>query len=251
MNNINTVKNVNSVLIIESDKLYVSSFKSHLVNEGYHVDKVALLAQAKGVIFHNPPDLVIVDHNLSDQKQINELHLLRAMFKGPIMVVTTNTSEQVQINCFNAGADDYLIKPFSFNILNVRVSALLRRKNTSFNGDDVSKIEVGDITLYPLSQKCQVKDKGVHLSTFEFRLLGLLLSNAGKIMSRDSIYNLLLGRDYNGAERTVDVRVSKLRDKLASIGVEHAKIETVWGQGYILNEIVNQKYQKPLASLIS
>jgi two-component system OmpR family response regulator len=82
-----------------------------------------------------------------------------------------------------------------------------------------------------------VKDKRVNLSFFEFKLLALLLRNAGRVMTRDSIYHLLLGREYNGTERTVDVRISKLRDKLMTEGMAQTKIETVWGKGYILNEI--------------
>ena len=95
---------------------------------------------------------------------------------------------------------------------------------------------VGDVELNPQSNSCKVQGKTVKLSSFEFQLLALLLRNAGRVMTRDTIYNVLLGREYNGSERTVDVRISRLRDKLLSQGMEKTLIETVWGKGYILKE---------------
>ncbi len=82
-----------------------------------------------------------------------------------------------------------------------------------------------------------MQGKGIRLSSFEFQLLALLLRNVGRVMTRDSIYNLLLGREYKGSERTVDVWISHLREKLISEGMQQTIIETVWGKGYILNEI--------------
>lgn len=169
---------------------------------------------------------------------VNICPAIRIIYKGPIMVLTNNHSEKSQINAFDVGIDDYLVKPISSAILSVRIDALLKRVQKSFNPASPDVVKVGDITLFPLAQKCQVRDKPVNLSTFEFRLLGLLLVNAGQILTRDLIYQTLLGRAYNGEERTVDVRVSKLRDKLGHVGLHQTKIETVWGKGYILTEVI-------------
>ncbi|MCJ8320458.1 MAG: response regulator transcription factor [Colwellia sp.] len=241
MNNLTTKKQLptsaSSVLIIEGENLHFNSNKPFLERQGFEVFQAFDEDKAKDIINKNRPDILVVDVTLPEKNVVNLYQRLRAEFKGPIIVLTNNPTEKLQVEAFGVGIDDYLIKPVSTAILQVRIESLIRRAKQPLNNDLVNKVQVGDIILFPLAQKCEVNNKGVHLSTFEFRLLGLLLANVGKIMSRDSIYKTLLGREYNGEERTVDVRVSKLRDKLANVGLEHAKIETVWGKGYILNEI--------------
>ncbi len=241
MNNLTDIKQLStkakSVLIIEGENLHFSSNKPFLERQGYNVYQAFNEDKAKKIIKENKPDILLVDVTLPESSVVNLYQMLRAEFKGPILVLTNNPTEKLQIDAFGVGIDDYLIKPVSTAILHVRITSLLKRAERPFDRALPTKLQVGDITLFPLAQKCEVNHKGVHLSTFEFRLLGLLLANVGQIMSRDSIYRTLLGREYNGAERTVDVRVSKLRDKLASVGLEQTKIETVWGKGYILTEL--------------
>ncbi len=129
------------------------------------------------------------------------------------------------------------MKPVAPNVLKVRIQALFRRQPMQDNVQAPNVFQVGDVALYPQANKCHVQGKGIRLSSFEFQLLALLLRNVGRVMTRDSIYNLLLGREYNGSERTVDVRISHLRENLISEGMQQTIIETVWGKGYILNEI--------------
>ena len=226
-----------TVLIIEGENLHFSSKKSFLQDSGYKVLQAFDETSALLIIQEEKPDILLVDVTLPEKSVINLYQTLRAEYKGPILVLTNDPIEKLQVEALDVGIDDYLIKPVSSAILRARFEALLRRVKEPFYQGVPNKVQVGGITLFPLAQKCEVNNQGVHLSTFEFRLLGLLLANVGQIMSRDSIYRTLLGREYNGEERTVDVRVSKLRDKLAGVGLAHAKIETVWGKGYILNEI--------------
>jgi two-component system OmpR family response regulator/two-component system response regulator RstA len=229
-----------SILLIEDKAHRFSSFKSYLESENFMVKQSFYDKNLITAVVNNQPDIVVINIPVISLNATDISESIRAVFRGPIIVLTVNDSEQEQISAFKAGVDDYLIYPITPSILKVRLNALLRRQPNQNSENDKAKIQVGDITLYPQTQECQVKNKGVRLSTFEFKLLGLLLTNVGKIMSRDSIYTRLLGREYNGEERTVDVRVSKLRDKLSNLGVEQAKIETVWGRGYILNEVVNK-----------
>ncbi len=241
MRSLNTVEKLRedtkSIIIISDEKLHFSMSKFYLENEGYAVSQVSIEDSILNSIVENKPDLIMVEITSNEICGVNTCQTLRNAYSGPIIVLSTDASEQQQIDAYRADIDDYLVQPVSPKILEARIAALIRRHSDQKSEGQISKIQVGDVCLYPLSHKCEVKGNSIHLSTFEFRLLGLLLTNVGKIMSRDSIYKLLLGREYNGEERTVDVRVSKLRDKLANEGVEYAKIETVWGQGYILNEI--------------
>ncbi len=154
------------------------------------------------------------------------------------MMLTSHDNEEDQINGFTAGADDYVIKPISPAVLKVRAQALIRRYQEKSHLLYSRKKEVGSLRLEPNSHKCYVGAKDLKLSTFEFKLLNLLIDNTGKVMTRDRIYNVLLRREYNGTERTVDVRMAKLREKLETIGFTEAQIDTVWGEGYVFNEVV-------------
>ena len=236
-NNPLETEGASEILLVEDDQMISNLLKSYLEKLGYVVYQTFRGDLAKQSVIDHQPDLILLDIGLPGVDGIKVCHELREIFSGPIMMLTSHDSVDEEVMAFNVGADDFLKKPVAPKVLKVRVEALFRRQPSQTLIQAMDKVQVGDITLYPSSQKCQINDKGIQLSTFEFRLLGLLLRNVGKVMSRDSIYTALLGRHYNGEERTVDVRVSRLREKLANVGVEQAKIETVWGRGYILNEV--------------
>ena len=135
------------------------------------------------------------------------------------------------------GADDYLLKPIDSRILMKRIEMLFRRQIKNTGHIELASMTVGDLCLQPQSQKCFIDGKGVKLTTFEFNLLKSLVEHQGNILSRDELYNTLLRRAYNGVERTLDVRMSQLREKLTKGGMKNHQIETVWGQGYMLSQI--------------
>ncbi|SET61658.1 response regulator transcription factor [Thalassotalea agarivorans] len=230
------VNAVHSVLLIEHDRMIASLLKSSLEKAGYIVYQTQQGEQAKLAMMKHQPDLVVMSMNLSDMSTLELCASLRSFFHGPIMVLSDDKSEAEHIAAFEAGADDYLVKPVSPAIIKAHLEALAKRYNAQNQNQSNYKVEVGDIVLYPLAHECKVNGNSIRLSDFEFKLLLLLTSNVGKVLTRDRIYSLLLGREYNGLERTIDVRISKLRDKLSSEGMRETQIETVWGKGYILNE---------------
>ncbi len=232
-----SIEQVSSVLIIEDDRMVSTLLKASLEKSGFIAHQVFRGDHAQDAMGRFQPDVVVLDLNLPGLDGFHVCHQIRSYFKGPIVVLTASDIETEQITAFNLGADDYLVKPISPAILQVRIESLLRRQPIQSNNVIAKMFRVGDVALYPEANKCQVNGKGIRLSSFEFKLLALLLRNVGRVMTRDSIYNLLLGREYNGIERTVDVRISKLRDKLTTEGMKKTKIETVWGRGYVLNEI--------------
>lgn len=180
------------------------------------------------------PDLVIYDIGNASAEKLSNLTHIRSFYQGALMVIASASSEQNHVLAFNLGTDEYLVKPISHNIMLCRAKALLKRCEQNYIAAP-DKLSVGDIALFPQSQKCEVRNTEVQLTFFEFKLLMLLAENAGKVMSREFIYSSLLRRDYNGIERTVDVRMSQLRDKLSNQGVKNGAIETVWGQGYMFS----------------
>ncbi|WP_286263226.1 response regulator transcription factor [Thalassotalea atypica] len=226
-----------TVLIIEDDRMVSTLLKSYFEKANFIVHQIYQGELAEISVHKFQPDLIILDIGLPDIDGFQVCGILRESYLGPIMMLTSHQEEQEQINGFYSGADDYVIKPVSPSLLKVRAEALIRRYKEKNHLLYNRKKEVGNLRLDPNAHKCYVGGQDLKLSTFEFKLLNLLVDNTGKVMSRDRIYNVLLRREYNGTERTVDVRMAKLREKLDEIGLKHAHIETVWGEGYVLNEV--------------
>lgn len=231
------VEEGNTVLIIEDDRMVSTLLRSYFEKAGFIVHQIYQGELAEVSVHKYQPDLVILDIGLPDIDGFQVCSSLRESFLGPIMMLTSHQEEQEQINGFYCGADDYVIKPVSPSLLKVRSEALIRRFKEKSQLMYNRKKEVGNLRLDPNAHKCFVGEGVLKLSSFEFKLLNLLIDNAGKVMTRDRIYSALLRREYNGTERTVDVRMAKLREKLDAAGMQKAQIETVWGEGYVLNEV--------------
>jgi len=235
-NTFTSVAHENStILLIGNDQRLSNQFKNQLYTHGYQVIQKHRDENILTSISLNKPYLIILDIGFSNLAMMRIISKIRAIFNGPLVLLTSRDSEKEQVTAFNLGADEYLVKPVSENILNVRIDSLFRRFTKKTVTDQQTQIQLGDLTLYPYTYKCQLGGENIPLTQFEFKLIRLLADNVGKIMSRDLIYKSLLGREYNGSERTVDVRVSQLRDKLTKTNQSNIQIETVWGQGYMLN----------------
>jgi len=226
-----------TALIIEDDRMVSTLLKSYLEKSGFTVYQVHHGENPSQAVKSCRPDVIILDSHASDASSHEVCQSLRQGYDGPMMMLTTKDSEEDQIAAFYAGVDDYLVKPVSPAILKIRAESLIRRTKVAAQGNYRKVLQVGNLNIDISSHQCSVNDLPVKLSSFEFKLLHLLVESVGQVLSRDHIYNVLLKRDYNGTERTVDVRMAKLREKLTKAGLEQVKIETVWGQGYVLNEI--------------
>ena len=229
------------LLLIENDH-YLSKAFSLNTNQGeYNTTKMrmgeVLSQELQDYLLEHRPNLIVLDIGFSDSAQLIMLRDLRVFFDGLLVIVSSKNSEQEQFDAFKLGADDYLLKPIDSRILMMRIAALLRRQCQKPNQVELASLTVGDICLEPKSQKCFISGEAVKLTSFEFNLLKSLLEHQGRILSRDHLYSTLLKRIYNGVERTLDVRMSQLREKLTLAGMEKNQIETVWGQGYMLNNI--------------
>ena len=223
------------IAIVEDEAAIRENYADVLRSQGYQVQTYADKESATQAFKLRLPHLVILDIGLPKLDGFHVCHELREVYDEPIIVLTARETDEEQISAFKLGADDFITKPVSPNVLKVRLDAMLRRKPAK-EERPLHAIRVGNIALYPQANKCEIDGRAIRLSSFEFQLLALLLRNVGRVMTRDAIYNVLLNREYNGVERTVDVRISKLRDKLINDGMQCARIETVWGKGYIVNE---------------
>lgn len=147
--------------------------------------------QAHNAVVKHQPDLVILDIALIGVNVFNLCHSIRESFDGPLLVLTTRDNEQDQITALGLGVDGYLTRTVSFNLLKARVEAIARRSPKHNTSQPPQKVEVGDIALYPQAKTCKVNGQSIKLSGFEFQLLLLLLSNVGKVLTRDQIYSLI------------------------------------------------------------
>lgn len=229
------------LLLIEHDHYLSKAFLANVNESGYQTTKLSTgeagEPDLKGYLLDHNPDMIVLDVGFADSSTLLLIRDIRTMFHGLLVVVSSQNCEQEQIDAFKLGADDYLPKPIDSRILMMRIAALFRRQNEKANQVELASLTLGDVCLQPKSQKCFINGNVTKLTTFEFNLLKLLLEHQGQILSRDQLYHKLLSRTYNGVERTLDVRMSQLREKLTLAGMQKNQIETVWGQGYMFNNI--------------
>ena len=174
------------------------------------------------------PDLVLLDLMLPEEDGISILKKLRndpETRKMPIILLTAKSSEYDKVMGLENGADDYVAKPFSMMELLARVKALLRRVEK----DENTGLTVGDLFVDKTRHEVLVKGEQVTLTLKEFELLCLLMENKGKVLTRDQLLNSIWGYEFDGENRTVDVHIRTLRQKLGACG---EYIETVRGVGY-------------------
>jgi DNA-binding response OmpR family regulator len=167
------------------------------------------------------PRIVLLDLMLPGADGLTVCRELREFFNGPILIFTARDSDIDQVIGLEAGADDYVAKPVDPMVLLARTRALLRR---------VEEQAVQHVA----SQEVWLDGKNIQLTTQEFELLHMLARHAGTILSRDDIFHRLRGIDYDGLDRSIDGRISKLRRKLGDSATTPSRIKTVWGKGYLL-----------------
>ncbi len=237
----NHIQSPQKILLIENDHYLSKAFLVKGNQQDYHISKIGtgetLSQELKSYLMDNRPNMIVLDVGFADSAQLFIIRELRTLFDDLLVIVSNTNSEQEQIDAFKLGADDYLLKPINSRILMMRIEALFRRQKSKESQVELASLTMGDVCLQPKSQKCFINGEAVKLTTFEFNLLKSLIEHQGKILSRDQLYNTLLRRVYNGVERTLDVRMSQLREKLTVGGMKTNQIETVWGQGYMFHNI--------------
>jgi two-component system alkaline phosphatase synthesis response regulator PhoP len=219
------------VLVVDDDVKTVELVKLYLVRDGYRVitayDGVEALRMAR----ENHPDLIVLDLMLPHIDGLEVCRILRAESDVPIIMLTALTTDDDRLTGLNLGADDYVSKPFSPRELAARVRAVLRRLPGERGPE---KIEHGELTVNFLKHEAYLKGKPLNLTPVEFKLLGVLIKEPGRVFSRAQIIDKALGHDYNGFDRTIDVHILKLRRKLEPDPNKPKYIKTVYGAGYKL-----------------
>ncbi len=221
------------VYIIEDDEDINELVAYNLEKEGFKVKQFYNSREAYESIKKEKPDIIILDIMLPDIDGLELCKMIRSdkeIFDIPIVMLTAKSTEIDKIVGLELGADDYITKPFSFKELIARIKAVLRRTKKSFS-EEKSKdiIQIGNLKIYLSEFKVVLNDRPVTLTSKEFKLLILLIRSSGKVLSREEILNHIWKDNYDVYDRTIDVHIKHLREKLKEYG---KCIKTVRGIGY-------------------
>ena len=216
------------ILVVEDDRpvrnLIVTTLKTHDYKYLTAENGTTAIMEASS----HQPDIILLDLGLPDMEGVDVIKKIRTWSNVPIIVISARSEDADKIEALDAGADDYITKPFGIMELISRVKALLRR---SMNMEDEKFLSAGDIFLDGEKHMVYVKDEPIDLTFKEYELLKLLIQNQGIVMSRDVIMERIWGIDFEGESRTLDVHIKTLRQKLKNAGT---LIKTVRNVGYMI-----------------
>ncbi len=230
---------MSQILVVEDESAIAELISLNLRHAGYEVTIAANAEQAQAAVDGVLPDLVVLDWMLPGQSGLALARRWRAETRTrelPVIMLTARADEADKIAGLDAGADDYLAKPFSTNELMARIRAVLRRKAPEALD---SAVEAGALRLDPSTRRVTRGDIELKLGPTEFRLLHYLMAHPERVHSRAQLLDRVWGDHVFIEERTVDVHVKRLREALARGGVAHM-IETVRGAGYRLTQQVSE-----------
>jgi DNA-binding response OmpR family regulator len=222
------------ILLVEDDRRLADLTAEYFSQNGFTVATESRGDQAMSHFAKLRPRAVLLDLMLPGIDGLTICRELREVFDGPILIFTARDSDIDQIIGLEAGADDYVTKPVDPMVLLARTRALLRRAESKQKNSAESDITLGSLRISCQAQEVTLRGDSVPLTTHEFELLRLLAQHAGSVLSRDEIFHHLRGIDYDGLDRSIDGRISKLRKKLGDSATEPTRIKTVWGKGYLL-----------------
>ncbi|HEY3343800.1 MAG TPA: response regulator transcription factor [Anaerolineaceae bacterium] len=220
------------ILIIEDDEAILKVLRRGLVYEGYQVD-TALDGQAGLTMARDEhPDLIILDWMLPGMDGLEVCRRLRAGGSVPILMLTAKDTIQDRVQGLDAGADDYLVKPFELDELLARIRALLRRTQP----DRSQVLNFADLTLDTGTRQAIRNGRIISLTAKEYDLLELFLRHPRQVLTREMIFDRVWGYDFGGESNVLDVYIRYLRQKLEIVG-EMRLLHTVRGVGYVMREM--------------
>ena len=223
---------VTKILVVEDDERIRTAVRLALEKEGWEVFEAASGEEALEIFQNQICDIVLIDIMLPGIDGFEVCRAVRRISDLPIVMVTARDDTHDVVAGLEAGADDYLTKPFAPKELSARIRALLRR--VRIPTPDLSTLEFGDLKILPDQGQIIVNGKTIHLTRTEFQLLVELASVPGRVFSREELLERVWGKDYFGDGRLVDVHVRRLRKKIEPEDAKPRYVVTVRGFGYKL-----------------
>jgi two-component system, OmpR family, response regulator MprA len=221
------------ILVVDDDPKVLSLMKRGLSFAGYAAEVVGTGEEALSAARDRPPALVVLDVMLPGMDGVEVCRRLRAGDRElPILMLTARDRVPDRVAGLDAGADDYLIKPFAFDELLARIRALLRRTQEDHES---ALLQFADLTLNAETREVRRGQRQIELTSREYALLEFFMRHPRQVLTRDTIFELVWGSDFLGGSNLIDVHVKRLRDKLEA-GGESRLLHTIRGAGYSLRE---------------
>ncbi len=228
------------ILIVEDDERLAELTREYLESNGLTVGLETHGGAAVERIRSEQPDLVVLDLMLPGEDGLSICRRVRPQYSGPIIMLTARTDDLDQVLGLEMGADDYVSKPVKPRVLLARIRAMLRRvtenaqgQGGEVNGEEPARLQFNDLVVDRSMREAWLNDESIDLTSAEFDLLWLLASNAGRVLSREEIFTALRGIEYDGQDRSIDVRVSRIRPKIGDDPIHPPRTQTVRSKGYL------------------
>jgi len=218
-----------TVLIVDDDVKTVELVRLYLDRDGYQVLTAYDGIEALRLARESRPDLIVLDLMLPDIDGLEVCRTLRHESDVPVIMLTARTTDQDKLTGLDLGADDYVTKPFSPKELAARVRAVLRRLPGERGPEEIKS---GELSMDFTKHEAWLAGRPLNLTSIEFKLLGILAKEAGRVFSRASLIEEALGYDFEGFDRTIDVHILNLRRKLEPDPSHPKYIKTIYGVGY-------------------
>lgn len=232
-----TDKIENTILLVEDDEELAQWTQEYLSNKGFKVTVTSSGKEAVTLINNSPPDMVLLDGMLPDLDGLDVCRQVRPDYHNPIIMLTARDEEIDEVLGLEVGADDYITKPVRARALLARIRGHLRRSQAMLNNSaeqaPVGQIQLNQLIIDKQNLSVTLKGQAISITSAEFDVLWLLAQKAGEVVSRQELVNQLRGFDYDGFDRSIDLRVSRIRKKLGDDPNEPYLIKTIWGKGYL------------------
>jgi len=223
-------------LLVDDEPLIIKGLKFTLEKDGYETLVAADGEEALQVFKENPVDLILLDVMLPKIDGITVCQRIREVSNVPIIMLTAKGEDMDKILGLEYGADDYMTKPFNILEVKARIKTILRRAAQNTVPEDGKVIKVRDLVVNTVNRSVQLNGKDVRLTAKEFDLLNLFITNRGRVFSREEMLDAVWKSDYAGDERTVDVHIRRLREKVERNPTQPEFIFTKWGVGYYFTD---------------
>lgn len=228
-----TTEHQASIVLVEDDASLAEWIVNYLRGHNYRVHHIARGDQVAAYVQQHAPDLVILDVMLPYKSGFDVCRELRMFYPQPILMLTACGEEADEILGLELGANDYLSKPVRPRVLLARLKALLRREPQEPSTQGI--LRFGQLKILRDAKTVFYRDEVVAITAHEFDVLWLLASNAGKVIRREELVTQLRGIEYDGFDRSIDIRISRLRKKLHDNPEQPVRIKTVWAKGYLFS----------------
>jgi DNA-binding response OmpR family regulator len=219
------------ILLVEDDTSLAEWILDYLAAHGYHVSHINRGDQALDAIHKLQPDLLILDVMLPYKNGFDICKESRLFYTNPILMLTACAEEADEILGLELGANDYVSKPVKPRLLLARVKALLRRETLEI--PVATTLLFGQLKIVASTKAVFLNGESISITSNEFEVLWLLASQAGKVISREELVTQLRGIEYDGLDRSIDIRISRLRKKLHDNNAQPFRIKTIWAKGYL------------------